>query len=210
MPDEPSHPDSGQSDHPIVNITGERVALGPARRDLIPLYQRWINDFETLRNLGQAPMPMTLDAETTWYEETAKSGNPFFTIYELPSWRPIGTTALHDVDHRHGLAEFGILIGEPEARGKGLGAEVTRLMADYAFSVLGLHNVMLRVFAFNAGAIRAYEKAGFREIGRRRSATAMGGRRWDIVYMDCVPDDLQGASRFPAFQSPEPPPDDMA
>lgn len=34
---------------PIVNITGERVALGPLRRDLIPTHQRWFNDFETDR-----------------------------------------------------------------------------------------------------------------------------------------------------------------
>ena len=51
-------------DHPLITIAGERVALGPARRDLIPLYQRWINDFETQRNLGQPPMPFSLEPET--------------------------------------------------------------------------------------------------------------------------------------------------
>jgi hypothetical protein len=28
---------------------GEKVALGPHRRDLLPVYQRWINDFEVTR-----------------------------------------------------------------------------------------------------------------------------------------------------------------
>lgn len=196
-------------EHPIVNITGERVALGPARRDLIPLYQRWINDFEVQRNIGQLSMPFSLDAETVWYDDMVKSAPSFFTIYELPSVQPIGSTDLHDMDVRNGTAEFGILIGEADARGKGIGTEVTRLMADYAFSVLGLNNVMLRVHAYNAGAIRAYEKAGFREVGRRRSATAMGGRRWDLIFMDCVPSDLGGQSVFPAFLAPRPPDDDM-
>jgi RimJ/RimL family protein N-acetyltransferase len=53
------------------------------------------------------------------------------------------------VDHRNRSATFGILIGEPECRGKGYGTETTRLMLDYAFTTLGLHNVMLTVFEFN-------------------------------------------------------------
>jgi diamine N-acetyltransferase len=171
---------------PIVNITGERVALGPARRDLIQLYQRWINQFEVVRNLGQLPFPMTLDAETTWYEQISVRGTPFFTIYELSSWRPIGTVALHDLDHQHGTAEFGILIGEPEARGKGLGTEVTRLMINYAFTSLGLHNLMLRALSSNAAGVAAYTKAGFREFGRRREAIRADGRRYDIIYMECL------------------------
>jgi hypothetical protein len=35
-------------DQPILNIVGEKVALGPHRRDLVALYQRWINDFEAV------------------------------------------------------------------------------------------------------------------------------------------------------------------
>ncbi len=42
---------------PIVNIVGRRVALGPLRRDLIPAYLRWFNDFHVsaLSMTGQAP-----------------------------------------------------------------------------------------------------------------------------------------------------------
>jgi hypothetical protein len=53
---------------PIVNIVGSLVALGPIRRDLLPQYQRWLNDFGARRNLGLAPGPMTMEAETAWFE----------------------------------------------------------------------------------------------------------------------------------------------
>jgi len=36
------------------------------------------------------------------------------------------------------------------------------------------------------GGNQAYEKAGFKEIGRRRKCRMMGGRLWDEVYMDCL------------------------
>ena len=59
-------------------------------------------------------------------------------------------------------------------------------MLDYAFTALGLPNVMLTVYEFNRIGIRAYEKAGFRELGRRRQCRMMGGNLWDEVYMDCL------------------------
>ena len=45
---------------------------------------------------------------------------------------------------------------------------------------------MLRVHEYNPGGRRAYEKAGYREFGRRREAQLLGGKRWDTIYMDCL------------------------
>lgn len=109
-----------------------------------------------------------------------------FTIYERPTWRPIGNTGLHRIDYRDRTAEFGILIGEAECRGKGYGTETARLMLDYAFTAIGLNNVLLRVHEHNLAGRRAFEKAGYREIGRRRQCRFMGGRFWDEIYMDCL------------------------
>lgn len=174
-------------ERPLVNITGHLVALGPLRRDLLPLYHRWISDFGTVRTLGMPPRPMTAEAEAQWYDQVTNAGDEApFTIYERASWRPIGTTALHKIDYRNRRAVFGIVIGESECRGKGYGTETARLMLDYAFTALGLHSVELQVFEYNLAGRRAYEKAGFREIGRRRQAQLMGGRLWDIILMDCL------------------------
>ena len=46
-----------------------------------------------------------------------------------------------------------------------------RLLLDYAFTVLGLHSVMLTVVEYNHAGRRCYEKAGFREMGRRRESS---------------------------------------
>ena len=64
-------------------------------------------------------------------------------------------------------------------------------MLDYAFTALGLHNVMLTVFEFNPAGIRAYEKAGFKPIGRRRECRVMGGGVYDEVYMDCLASEFE-------------------
>jgi RimJ/RimL family protein N-acetyltransferase len=189
---------------PIINVVGDRVALGPVRRDLLATYYRWINDFTATRNLLVAARPMSLEQETTWFEHVASDEkNPSFTIYDRQTWQPIGNTGL-DVDHTNRSAVFGILIGEISFRGRGYGTETTRLMLDYAFTGLGLNNVMLTVFEYNLAGRRAYEKAGFREFGRRRQSRQMGGRLWDEIYMDCIAADFTGTVLNTIFAPDEP------
>ncbi len=174
----------GHHDHPFVLIEGERVALGPLRRDLP--YHQWLSDFSTTRTGGTA-RPMTEEQGVAWYERhTANEREAYFAIYERATWRPIGTTMLKDIDLDNRRAEFAIMIGEPDSRGKGYGTETTRLMLDYAFTARGLVNVMLIVNAYNLAGLRAYEKAGFREFGRRRQCRFMGGAMWDNIYMECI------------------------
>jgi diamine N-acetyltransferase len=176
---------------PIVNIIGEKVSLGPLHRDLLPLDARWMSDFATLRMQGITPAPVTAEWITARYESgTAADGLILFAIYERATMRPIGVTNFHSVEYRNRTAEFVIFIGEQAARGKGYGTETARLMLDYAFTALGLHNVMLAVYAYNPAAIRAYQKAGFRECGRWRQSVWMGGRPWDIIYMECLAADF--------------------
>lgn len=189
---------------PVVNIAGDLVALGPMRRDLLPSYQRWVNDFRTLRTLGLRPTPLTLEAETAWYDSQTGDGTAAFTVYERSTWRPIGNTGLHAIDHRNRTAVFGILIGEPDARGRGYGTETARLMLDFAFTALGLHSVMLTCFEFNLAGQRAYRKAGFKEIGRRRQCRWMGGRLWDEIQMDCLATEFESPVLGRVFVPDEP------
>jgi RimJ/RimL family protein N-acetyltransferase len=193
MPDN-LEPSSAQTEpRPIVNIVGERVALGPLHRGLLPLIERWDNDFRTVDLGGDDSQPRTVESIAAAWEPLLRGEREDwigFAIYALPELRPIGMMNIRDFTNPHGTAEFGITIGNPGERGQGYGTEATRLLLDYAFTVLGVHNVWLDTPAYNVAAIRAYEKAGFREIGRRRGARVMAGRRYDVVLMECVIDEF--------------------
>lgn len=180
-------PAASEAAAPIINVTGEKVALGPLRRDLVPLYQTWENDFEVTRTLGARFTPMTREAMESWYEQATRGRRDItFTVYERAGLRPIGTAGLHEIFPLHHTAEFDIMLGEKDCWGKGYGTETARLVLDYGFTALGLHNIMLKVHSFNERAIRAYLRAGFREFGRRRQAIPLGGTAYDDVYMDCL------------------------
>ncbi|MCW2968510.1 MAG: GCN5-related N-acetyltransferase, partial [Solirubrobacteraceae bacterium] len=134
----------------------------------------------------------TEETELAWFERvsalSAERTPPQaqFTIHDLADNAPVGTCALFEINHAHGLATFGILLGE--RRGQGLGTDATRVTLRWAFEVLGLHNVMLATLAWNEQAIAAYRRAGFEDLGIRRRAVWSRGERTDEVLMQAVRD----------------------
>jgi len=55
-------------DAPMITILGEKVALGPLHRSIIPARARWHGDFRVQRTFGGVPRPMTIEQATARYE----------------------------------------------------------------------------------------------------------------------------------------------
>ena len=161
---------------PHLIVTGERVALGPLREELVPVYARWVTTLEVARGVG-ATVIYTVEAEKGWYEEAAKAdpGRALFTIYDRSDLVPIGTAALTNIDHRHGAATFGIMLGE--RRGQGLGTEATRLVLDWPSRCSDCTTwicVSLRGTGPPSTAMRRPAFTGQASSGEERSAWAAG------------------------------------
>jgi diamine N-acetyltransferase len=178
------------ADQPILNIVGDKVALGPFSREVLPQQYQWRNDFEFRRTIAPAGGlgPKTWEDIVARYESSVSDANSVsFAIYATGDHlRYIGNTGLIQIDHRSRCAEYWIAIGEKACWGKGYGTETTRLMLDYAFVGLGLHCVHLSVYSFNERGIRAYTRAGFQVAGRWRQAHRLGGQAYDVILMDCL------------------------
>ncbi|MCC6314318.1 MAG: GNAT family N-acetyltransferase [Thermomicrobiales bacterium] len=182
-------------DAPRVNLWGRRVALGPLHLGLLPVLTRWENDPRTIELGGDEFQPVTEEVVRARLEPLLRgerAGWHGFAIYALPDLRPIGVANVRDVGTPHRTAEFGITIGDPADRGRGYGAEATRVLLRYAFDELGVHTMLLDTVSVNPAAIGAYQRAGFREIGRIRQARRIGGIVADVVLMECL------AREFPA------------
>jgi diamine N-acetyltransferase len=187
----------GMPEHQFL-ISGERAALGSLEREHLARQARWFNDPEVRRGLAHRGI-VNEDAETAWYERMiAAAGEPRptdvpFAIHDVSDGELVGVCGLENIDHNFSRADFGIFLGQ--RRGTGIGSDATSLVLEWAFTIIGLHNVMLESYTFNEQALRAYERAGFREIGTRRDAVRALGRRWDSVLMDATAKDFYGSTR---------------
>ena len=187
-----------QGEKPLLNIIGDKVALGPVEKSMIPDFARWENDFAVAVMSGDPLRPLSRAQMEERFARAGKEEDPRaveIAIYERASLRCIGSAGLRRINRTHRNAEYGILIGEKDCWGKGYGTETTILILDYAFTVLGLHNVLLHTYGYNERAIRAYTRAGFRVMGRQREAARLGDQVYDIIFMDCLATEFRSPLR---------------
>lgn len=130
----------------------------------------------------------TEETHIKWYEEYITKGKAIQFIIICDEVE-IGSVYLRDIDYQHKRAEFGIFIGEEGQQGRGVGAKAARLILDYAFNVLELNKVFLRVLLQNEKAARSYKNVGFYEEGVLRKDVFLHGGYCDVVVMSVLKDD---------------------
>lgn len=144
------------------------LTLGPLRDEDSELLFAWINDRE-LVELSATFRPVSRAEHEAWFAAIRRRDDvAVFAIRE--DGRLVGTCQLLVAGDE---AELRIRIGAADARGRGLGTEAVERLVRHGFGELGLRRIWLQVFAHNARAIRAYEKAGFTRCGERAGGATL-------------------------------------
>jgi len=151
------------SKRPFPHIQTERVRLRLLEQRDLPMTLGWRNREDIRRWFFHSDV-IPFEEHAAWFDRYRERDDDFVFVIEeaAPPRRPIGQASLYHVDWAAGTAEFGrLLIGEPEAAGKGLAKEATKALVDAAFARLGLQEVYLEARAANARAIRLYLACAF-------------------------------------------------
>lgn len=98
----------------------------------------------------------------------------------------VGYTGLVNISSSNRSAEYFILIGNVSCWNMGIGTKAGAKVLEHAFGALDLHRVFLTVSDCNSGAIRSYEKLGFKVDGRMRDACLRDGRYHDKIIMSIL------------------------
>jgi len=169
-------------------IVGSRIYLRPLERDdLSEKYLGWLNDLEISRYLESGIFPYTRDELEKFYEQATTSlDQVILAIVDKERDQHIGNVKLGPINWVHRKATFGILLGEKEFWGKGIGTEATRLMVEYGFFRLNLRRIELGVYAEHEAAMHSYEKVGFRVEGRFRESSFHEGQYKDGLWMSLL------------------------
>lgn len=170
-------------------LRGERIQLGPVKREYIESYLKWLNDPELTQYLSIF-LPLTRMKEEDWVENLKNRKDTIvFGILILDEngvEKLIGNCGLHEIDWKNRVAEVGIMIGEKELHGKGYGTEAMEIILEYGFETVNLNRIQLHVYDFNIRAIKSYTKIGFIEEGRMRQAQFKNGKYHDMILMSML------------------------
>jgi RimJ/RimL family protein N-acetyltransferase len=178
----------------LKKISGALCYLAPPVLEDAEKWAAWLNDIEITLPLGdEAYLCLSVERVREDIQQAVQSGENVFTIVDNQTDLPIGRCLIFGRDGVNRSAMIGIFIGEKHYWGKGYGQEATRLLLDYAFNLLNLHSVMLGTFSFNERAMHAYRRVGFKEIGRRREARIIAGKKYDVILMDILEDEFREA-----------------
>lgn len=131
--------------------------------------------------------PFTKEGHENWIRTMIETGKAVqMMICDAAAGAPLGSVYIRDIDRRHNKAEYGIFIGEREARGRGIGTAAGKLMLRYCFEEERLHRIYLRVLSGNRQAVRSYEKAGFRKEACLKDDVFLDGKYCDIIWMAAI------------------------
>ena len=166
----------------LPTLKGKRVTLRRPREDDFRARFRLGMSAEIFRMYGynlSDLRPITEDKAKRWVQRLFD--RDYAWIIETDTLIGQITLELFDLTNRR--ADLAVGIEDTAQLGKGLGSEAITLVLEYAFDVLKLHRISLRVADYNLRAIHAYRKCGFVIEGREREAAFVDGVWHDDVMM---------------------------
>jgi RimJ/RimL family protein N-acetyltransferase len=164
-----------------VNIIGKRLTLRAIEEGDLALLHQWANDPVTQDGIGELHFPSSMDFHKVWFQNLKNDPlNQRFAI-DVPRIGIIGISSLINIDWRNNHAGHGIMIGDPSARGKGLGVDAVMATMRYAFDELHLERLEGSIIEYNKESYKLYcsKVLGWKEEGRRKNYYYRKGRYWD-------------------------------
>lgn len=165
------------------------VQLRPLSEDDAALVVAWRSQLDVHSQLFAAEPP-TLEAHRAWFGRYAEARDREEYVI-IDGDRPVGTIGLSHIDRANRRAEYGVLIGDPLARGRGVARAASVLVLDRAFGPLALNRVFLHVFSDNPAAIALYARLGFKREGVLRQHVVKDGAARDVVAMGILAGEMK-------------------
>lgn len=166
-------------------LEGASIRLRPWRDDDLPILTALRNDVALQAQLLARARGSRPEQVREWLQAWTEQTDRFlFIIAERQDDQARGFIQVSHLDLLNGLADLGIGLHN-QYRGRGLGGQAIALLSGYLRNHWRLRKLSLRVRADNAGALKCYEKAGFRQCGLLRKHVFIEGRWQDVVLMEC-------------------------
>jgi len=163
-------------------LSSPEVKLRPLERDDLYFVHQMDNNANVMRYWFEEPYEAFVELSDLYDKHIHDQSERRFIIEHQTA--RVGLVELVEIDHIHRRAEFQIII-DPTHQGKGYAGVATKLVMDYAFSVLNLYKLYLIVDKENQKAIHIYSKLGFEVEGELIHEFFVNGEYRNVIRM-CI------------------------
>lgn len=103
-----------------------------------------------------------------------------FVIEHKQEQRIVGTIDLYDYDPINRRVSLGLIFYNIDDRNKGYGVQTLRLMKQFCFDKLCLHQIYAEVQPSNIASVALFEKCGFLPCGEKKD-WVFENSKWHVV-----------------------------
>ena len=161
----------------MITLKGENIYLRALEPEDLEFIHTIEND-ETIWEISNTQTPYSKFLIKQYLENAHKD------IYEVKQLRlvissydkvTLGMIDLFDFDFQNRRAGVGVLVKEPGDRLKGYGREALKLLIDYSFTHLDLHQLYCNISESNDASIKLFSNQGFKKIGLKKDWNYVNG-----------------------------------
>lgn len=149
--------------------------------DIDEQYLKWLKDSEVTRFSNQRFNRHTLESCASYLRTFQGNQNSFLMIEHKKDKARIGTMTIYRSPH-HGTADMGIMMGNREYWGEGLGLEAWNAALEKLLSEAGIRKVTGGTARVNIGMVKIMERSGMVLEAIRQKQELIEGEAIDILY----------------------------
>ena len=159
-----------------------RLSIRPFKlEDINDAYISWLNDKIATQYSNQRFIFHTKESCVKYQESFENTHNSFLLITSKSNNEAIGTMTIYRRPE-HGTADIGILIGNRNYWGKGLGLEAWNAVLTELLAVEKIRKVTAGTARVNKAMISIMEKSGMMQEAIRYRQEIIGESEIDILY----------------------------
>ena len=170
-------------------MKSEHIYLRPLEPEDIDFLYQWENDPDvwkvsnTITPYSKFILKQYIETSHLSIFETKQIR---FIIVLSDTNRPIGTIDLFDFDPYNRRAGIGILIYDKENRQRGYASEALKLIIEYGFKTLDLHQLYCNVNPKNKASMRLFTNHGFIPVGIKKEWVRIQNHWQDEILLQLV------------------------
>jgi len=165
-----------------MNILGKVIKLRAVEKGDLDFLHRWSNDPEIQFMIGGWHTPSSTLNMEEWLKRITSDSQNLRLAIDHPELGLIGLANLMDINWKDKNAFHGMLLGNRDIRGKGIGVDVVFAVMKYAFEELGLNRLDGSIIDYNEASKKLYlNKCGWKIEGVMREWYWRKNRFWDKI-----------------------------